>query len=92
MRPSCLQCVGKHLACAMILLREYRTGYGSHLLLALGHLEEASVESEVAHPELSAKIYAERKNIEQQPDEAHTGLAELIDEVYYLLDKAGNQA
>ena len=44
-RPSCLQCVEKHLGAAWVLLAECREGY-PHRLRAIGHLHEAEDESQ----------------------------------------------
>ena len=40
-RPSCLDCVEKHIMQARILANESLMGYPEHLALACGHLEEA---------------------------------------------------
>lgn len=40
-RPSCLDCVEKHIMQARILASEALMGYPEHLALACGHLEEA---------------------------------------------------
>ena len=44
-RPSCLECVEKHLGAAMVLLSEIYHGY-QHRLLLIGHLHEAEEESQ----------------------------------------------
>ena len=44
-RPSCLDCVTKHLGAAYVLLTESREGY-AHRLRAIGHLFEAEDESQ----------------------------------------------
>ena len=44
-RPSCRQCVEKHLGAAYVLLTEAREGY-AHRLRAIGHLFEAEDESQ----------------------------------------------
>ena len=44
-RPSCLECVEKHLGSAYVLLTEARNGY-AHRLRAVGHLHEAEDESQ----------------------------------------------
>jgi len=43
-RPSCLECVEKHLGAAYVLVTESREGY-AHRLRAIGHLFEAEDES-----------------------------------------------
>jgi hypothetical protein len=44
-RPSCMECVEKHLGAALVLLTETRDGY-DHRLRAIGHLFEAEDESQ----------------------------------------------
>ena len=44
-RPSCLECVEKHLGAAMVILSEIHAGYVYHLRL-IGHLHEAEEESQ----------------------------------------------
>ena len=58
-RPSCLECVEKHLGAAWVLLAEYRDGY-PHRLRAIGHLHEAEDESQ-EWPELHDAIREARK-------------------------------
>lgn len=63
-RPSCLECVEKHLGAAWVLMAEYRDGY-PHRLRAIGHLHEAEDESQ-AWPELHDAIRAARKAYQQR--------------------------
>ena len=58
-RPSCLECVEKHLGAAWVLIAEHQNGY-PHRLLAIGHLHEAGEESQ-AWPELNVAIREARK-------------------------------
>ena len=58
-RPSCLECIEKHLGAAYVLLTEVRDGY-AHRLRAVGHLHEAEDESQ-EFPALHAAIRAARK-------------------------------
>jgi hypothetical protein len=58
-RPSCLECVEKHLGAAWVLIAEHQNGY-PHRLLAIGHLHEAEEESQ-AWPELHDAIREVRK-------------------------------
>ena len=53
-RPSCVECVEKHLGAAYVLLTEAREGY-AYRLRAVGHLFEAEDESQ-EWPELHAAI------------------------------------
>ena len=58
-RPSCLECVEKHLGAAYVLLTEAREGY-AYRLRAIGHLFEAEDESQ-EWPDLHAAIRQARK-------------------------------
>jgi len=58
-RPSCLECVEKHLGAAYVLLTETRDGY-AHRLRAIGHLHEAEDESQ-QWPTLHTAIRQARK-------------------------------
>ncbi len=62
-RPSCLECVQKHLGSAWVLISEHENGY-PHRLLAIGHLHEAEDESQ-AWPELHNAIREARKAYQQ---------------------------
>ena len=62
-RPSCLECVEKHLGAAWVLLAEHRDGY-PHRLRAIGHIHEAEDESQ-AWPELHDAIREARKAYQQ---------------------------
>ena len=59
-RPSCLECVCKHIAQAVVLLGEAALGYPHHKWLAVGHLAEASEEALGSHPALAAEIRTRR--------------------------------
>lgn len=58
-RPSCLECVEKHLGSAWVLITETRNGY-PHRTFAVGHLHEAEDESQ-EYPELHNAIRDARK-------------------------------
>jgi len=58
-RPSCIECVEKHVGAALVLLTEAREGY-AYRLRAIGHLFEAEDESQ-EWPDLHAAIRAARK-------------------------------
>ena len=45
MRPSCQDCVIKHLSQAMVLMDEAILGYPTHRYLAIGHMAEAESEA-----------------------------------------------
>ena len=58
-RPSCIECVEKHLGAALVLLTETREGY-AYRLRAIGHLFEAEDELQ-EWPQLHAAIREARK-------------------------------
>jgi hypothetical protein len=60
MRPSCLYCVSKHVAQAVVLMGEAVQGYPLYRWLAIGHLAEAGDESVAYFPALAAQIRNER--------------------------------
>lgn len=64
-RPSCMECVEKHLGAALVLMGEAEAGYPEHKLLAIGHLHEAAEESADMRPELSALLRDIRKRYQQ---------------------------
>ena len=83
-RPSCIECVEKHLGAAMVLLAELndlpdddasrRQGF-SRRLRAIGHLFEAEDESQ-EWPDLHAAIRTARKAYQADgamPDPEHLG-------------------
>jgi len=83
-RPSCIECVEKHLGAAMVLLAELndllddeasrRQGF-SRRLRAIGHLFEAEDESQ-EWPDLHAAIREARKAYQADgttPDSEHLG-------------------
>jgi len=63
-RPSCIECVEKHLGAAMVLLAEIHDGY-AYRLQYIGHLYEAEDESQ-AWPQLHDLIRQSRKAYQQQ--------------------------
>jgi hypothetical protein len=65
MRDSCLLCVRKHLAKALVLASECRLGYPHHRDLVIGNMSEAEDEAVKAHPELAAAIRTERLRYER---------------------------
>lgn len=66
-RPSCIQCVQKHLAQAAVLLMEARLGYPLHRVLAWGHMAEAECECLQWHG-LAISIREERVRGVENPD------------------------
>lgn len=60
MRETCLFCVSKHLAQAVVLVNESVTGYPLHSWLAVGHLAEAETESVEKYPTFANKIRSVR--------------------------------
>ena len=63
-RPSCIECVEKHLGAAYVLLTEAREGY-AYRLRAVGHLFEAEDESQ-EWPDLHAAIREARKTYQAE--------------------------
>lgn len=63
-RPSCLECVEKHLGAVYVLLTECRDGY-AHRLRAVGHFHEAEDESQ-AWSGLHLLIRASRKAFQKK--------------------------
>lgn len=62
-RPSCLECVEKHLGAAAVLLSEIYAGY-AYRLYFIGHLIEAEEESQ-DWPELHNAVRSARKNYQK---------------------------
>lgn len=81
MRPSCLECVMKHLAQACILVSESKLGYPHHFAYAIGHLGEAECESLHDYPGLAQRIREFRKKLLEGTDETFD---ELIFDVWEL--------
>ena len=86
MRESCLHCVIKHLAQAIILNIESELGYPLHRFLAAGHLAEAESESVNQFPELAHDIRKLRLALTDK-DTALSGA-----EIMSLLAKADQMA
>lgn len=84
MRPSCLNCVRKHLGQAAVLLAESRLGYPDHVWLAMGHLAEASDELVADYPQMAAAIRTERKHLEEAPYGHAVDIMRLIRDVSAL--------
>ena len=56
MRPTCLECAGKHLAQACELIKEMNTGYPAFKWYVIGHLAEAEEETVRDYPSLANEI------------------------------------
>jgi len=78
MRESCLECVRKHIAQALILLTESKLGHPEHKWLAVGHLAEAEAESVQKFQDFASKIRLLRLVI--MNDDYNVDLMELIKE------------
>jgi len=81
-RPTCLDCVRKHIAQAMILLQESESPeYKNHFWLGIGHLAEAESESLSSYPTLANTIRDHRLSMmadrNYKPD--LTNLFEIVD-------------
>lgn len=68
LRPSCLLCLRKHLAQAMVLCEEAKQGYPNHRWYAVGHMAEASAESLAKYPALSNEIRQYRLRLMDDPN------------------------
>ena len=55
-RPTCLNCVRKHIGQAVVLMGESLQGYPAHRWLAVGHLGEAGEECVERYPKLAEEI------------------------------------
>jgi len=86
LRPSCLECVKKHIAQAIILLKESISGYPEHLWLAIGHLAEAEEESIKNYPQFADKIRKDRLELMNNKGE-ESNLLLLIKEIMELEKK-----
>jgi len=64
MRPTCLDCVRKHLAQASILHTEMVTGYPHFKWYVIGQLAEAEAECVTDYPEFANTIREYRKEFE----------------------------
>jgi hypothetical protein len=60
MRPSCLDCVRKHLAQALVLMSEVKKGYPEHFWLVIGHMAEAEDEMLEYSVDFANRIREER--------------------------------
>jgi len=60
MRESCLNCVRKHIAQALILMTESKLGHPNHKWLAIGHLAEAEAETVQISSKFANKIREKR--------------------------------
>jgi hypothetical protein len=79
MRETCLFCVTKHIAKAIVLVCEAVNGYPLHIHLAVGNLSEAEDECASEFPELSHKIRDTRLTLMGQEGEFdHNSLMNLL--------------
>ena len=85
-RPSCLDCIRKHLAQASALMDEARQGHPQHRWLAIGHLGEAEAESLGAYPDLAKAIRKERLLYMENPDH-DVPIMELIDQASEMAEE-----
>lgn len=86
MRPSCLNCVRKHLAEAEIYLTESKLGYDRHFWMAIGSMSHACAESIRDYPELALVLRNEYKLLEEDPD-YQIPILDLIDAVTEVAEK-----
>ena len=64
MRETCRDCARKHIAQALLLAIEERTGYPQFKWLVIGHLAEAEAELVCDHEDLANEIREYRKEYE----------------------------
>lgn len=67
MRPTCMNCVRKHLAQAYVLLDESLGRYPQHFWLAIGHMAEAEDEAMDQFPEFAMSIRTARQDLISDP-------------------------
>jgi 2'-5' RNA ligase len=60
LRDSCLDCVRKHLAQALVLMQEVPQGYPAYRWVAIGHMGEAADECVKEYPKLADEIRKHR--------------------------------
>jgi hypothetical protein len=83
-RPSCLDCVCKHLAQAMVLFQEAESPeYRVHFWLAVGHMAEAESESISDYYQLATDIRTLRLTIMEDRD-YKPNLVDIIEQVESL--------
>jgi hypothetical protein len=78
MRESCIDCVRKHIAQALILLTESKLGHPEYKWLAVGHLAEAEAESVLEFEGFANKVRTVRLSIIE--DDYEIDLLKLIRE------------
>lgn len=88
MRPSCLRCVRKHLAQAVILFTEARCGYENHFAYALGHMAEAEAEAVEDYEDFAGRIRSIRIGFEYDNRANSTMLGSLVSQVTFMISKA----
>jgi hypothetical protein len=88
MRKYCLDCVIKHISQAFVLQIESEMGYPDHILLAIGHLAEASEECRGASQELADEIRQYRLVLMADPS-SEIPYYELYNKVKQLIVQKG---
>ena len=91
MRPSCLDCAGKHLAQACVLLKETKTGYPAFRWFVIGHLAEAEEETVREHPDFANEI-REQRAAWSEDESVIIPFEELLARVDELLESAESSA
>jgi hypothetical protein len=86
MRPTCRDCARKHLAQAIILAIEERTGYPSFKWLVIGHLAEAEAELVTEHPDVANELREYRKEYEVDSS-VYMPLMHVIDRITEIDEK-----
>lgn len=86
MRRTCIDCVRKHLAQAIILLDEAQGRYPSHFWLAIGHIAEAEAESMDMFPAFAMSLRSERWKLINNP-KSKVYLLDLIEQATKLAEE-----
>jgi len=89
MRKTCIDCVRKHLAQAIVLLDEAKGRYPSHFWLAIGHIAEAEAESMELYKDFALKLRTTRQNLIANPSN-EPNLLDFIEEATALHDCGDN--
>lgn len=66
-RPTCLDCVRKHIGQAIVLFLESDQTYPAHFWLGIGHLAEASDEALASYPALAQTLREYRLSMMEDP-------------------------
>jgi len=97
MRPTCLDCAGKHLAQACVLLKETKTGYPAFRWFVIGHLAEAEDETVREYVDFANEIrehrvaWSEDESVVIPFEELLAKIDELIEESFSSSDEVSDE-